>query len=71
MNKKIILDQSIYPINVILQGIKDYAQVAEIRIVDQVGEKIHCEVICEEDNFRLIKNEYCNYLIALRSVMEC
>ena len=70
MNSEIILDSRIYPIEIIKRGISDYQQVAKIKIIRVTGDKVYCRIECLEEDFKIIKNEYCNYLIALRNIVE-
>ena len=67
MNQYIILDQRLYPSCYIEMAIRDYKQVVPIDIEKQEGHATFCRVECPVEAFDQIRNEFCNYLIALIS----
>lgn len=59
------LNLKIYPFNYIKKAIEDYSQYVEILIKNKFEKHIEIGFYCNENDFVIIKKEFCNYLIYL------
>ncbi|WP_313755960.1 HxsD-like protein [Tissierella sp.] len=64
MNNQISLNRMIFPMDVILKAINNYRDICSItpRVMENY---VICTINYQEDEISLIRDEFCNYLIAL------
>jgi hypothetical protein len=65
------LDNRIYPNEIIMQAVSDYDAIANITLTYSIdGNK--CVLVFEDlkAEYKLVKNEFCNYLIQLYAVVR-
>lgn len=58
------LNLNIYPLKYIKKAIEDYRNVVEIQYNIETN-KVIVSFNCDEEDFSLIKHEFCNYIIGL------
>jgi|GEM_PF-3248165 len=65
MNKRIALYKQIYPIQAIQYSISSFIPVCPIYLTDINENEVYCEFDCSNDEYTEIRDEFCNYLIAV------
>ena len=70
MCNQLSLYKAIYPSEIVHRAIKDYKSISNIILLKETDTMLIYQIDCDDEEFKLIKNEFCNYLIALRNVMK-
>lgn len=60
----ISFDKSIYSKVAILQACNDYKELARFSIFED-DNHVLCEMVCQQSETELIRNEFCNYVLNL------
>ncbi len=65
MNKRITLHNQIYPIKAIQNSIMAFSSVCPILLTNINENEFSCDFDCKNDEYVEIRDEFCNYLIAV------
>ena len=58
------LNLKIYPLKAIKKAVEDYSGLVKIKCSLEENTAV-LNLVCKEEDFEIIKNEFCNYIIGL------